>query len=58
MSESLKRIVLTRREAVLLSAWAGISMVGSGSPLASDSIKTAAHQEPGNCSTGRWCFHV
>ncbi len=25
MSESLKRIVLTRREAVLLSAWAGIT---------------------------------
>jgi para-nitrobenzyl esterase len=51
MSESSKRNVLTRREALLLSATAGISMVGGNSALASDSIKTAAHQEPGNCST-------
>ena len=53
MSESTKRYVLTRREALLLSATAGISIVGGNSALASDSIKTAAHQEPGNCSTPR-----
>ena len=51
MSESSKRIVLTRREALLLSATAGISMVGGNPALASSSIKTASHQEPGNCST-------
>jgi len=28
-------------------------MVARGSALASDSTKTAAHQEPGNCSTPR-----
>ncbi len=51
MSESSKRVVLTRREALLLSATAGITMVAGESALASDSIKTAARQEPGNCST-------
>ncbi len=53
MSESVDRIVLTRREALILSATAGVSIVASKSALASDSIKTAAHQEPGNCSTPR-----
>src|SRR5271156_3415490 len=52
MSEFSKRI-LTRREALLLSATAGISVAAGKSALASDSIKTAAHQEPGNCSTPR-----
>ena len=52
MSESSKRI-LTRREALRLSATAGMSMVAGERALASDSIKTAAHQEPGNCSTPR-----
>ncbi len=51
MSESSKRIALTRREALLLSATAGIGMVAGEPLLASDSIKTAAHQEPGTCST-------
>jgi para-nitrobenzyl esterase len=51
MSESSKRTVLTRREALLLSATPGISMVAGEPACASDSIKTAAHQEPGNCST-------
>lgn len=51
MSELAKRIVLTRREAFLLSATAGLSVAAGKSALASDSIKTAAHQEPGNCST-------
>ncbi|UWZ84150.1 carboxylesterase/lipase family protein [Occallatibacter riparius] len=50
MSETSKR-VLTRREALLLSATAGITMVAGEPALASDSIKTAAHQEPGNVST-------
>src|SRR5580698_8586412 len=52
MSESSKRI-LTRREALLLSATAGIGMVAGEPALASDSVKTAAHQEPGNVSTPR-----
>ena len=52
MSESSMRI-LTRREALLLSATAGIGMVAGEAALASDSIKTAAHQEPGNVSTPR-----
>ena len=52
MSEFSKRI-LTRREALLLSATAGIGVVAGQSALASDSIKTAAHQEPGNVSTPR-----
>ena len=52
MSASSKR-TLTRREALLLSATAGIGVVAGQSALASDSIKTAAHQEPGNVSTPR-----
>src|SRR5579863_3957416 len=52
MSDSSMR-VLTRREALLLSATAGIGMVAGEPALASDSIKTAAHQEPGNVSTPR-----
>jgi para-nitrobenzyl esterase len=53
MSESTRRTLLTRREALFLSATAGISIAASKSALASDSVKTAAHQEPGNCSTPR-----
>ncbi len=52
MSGSSKR-TLTRREALLLSATAGIGIVAGQPALASDSIKTAAHQEPGNVSTPR-----
>lgn len=52
MSESSKR-VLTRREALILSATAGIGLVGGQPSPASDSIKTAAHQEPGNVTTPR-----
>ena len=53
MSRSEKSTVITRRDALLLAATAGIS-IGTGAPaLASDSIKTAAHQGPGNCSTPR-----
>jgi len=53
MSESSNRIVLTRREALLLSATAGAGIAVAKSALASDSTKTGAHQEPGNCSTPR-----
>ncbi|HUZ93893.1 MAG TPA: carboxylesterase family protein [Edaphobacter sp.] len=53
MSESSNRTILTRREALLLSATAGVSLAAGRSAFASDSIKTAAHQEPGNCSTPR-----
>ncbi len=48
-----KSIVMNRREALLLSATAGLSLATGRSALASDSIKTGAHQEPGNCSTPR-----
>src|ERR1700728_2341297 len=50
MSEFSRR-VLTRREALLLSSTAGVGMAASRPALASDSIKSAAHQEPGNVST-------
>ncbi len=53
MSESQDRIVVTRREALFLCATAGVSLAAGQSALASDSIKTAARQEPGNCSTPR-----
>ena len=53
MSESSNRIVLTRREALLLSASAGVGIAAGKSAFASDSVKTAAHQEPGNLSTPR-----
>ena len=53
MSEPSNRIVLTRRQALLLSASAGVSIATAKSAFASDSIKTAAHQEPGNFSTPR-----
>src|SRR5579872_7634194 len=53
MPESAKRTRLTRREALIASATAGVGIAVGKSALASDSIKTAAHQEPGNCSTPR-----
>lgn len=43
---------LNRRQALLLSA-AGMGAALTGTARASDSTKTAAHQEPGNCSTPR-----
>ena len=43
---------LNRREALKLSAAAGIGIASSVPALASDSVKTGVHQqEPGNCST-------
>jgi para-nitrobenzyl esterase len=53
MSKSSSGTFLTRREALLLSASAAMNIGGVRSAVASDSIKTAAHQEPGNCSTPR-----
>jgi len=44
---------MNRREALLFSAVAGASMALGQPALASDSTKTAAHQEPGNCTTPR-----
>jgi para-nitrobenzyl esterase len=53
MTKPQDRILLSRREALLLSATAGFGLAAARPALASDSIKTAAHQEPGNCSTPR-----
>ena len=51
--DSQCRLKLNRRQALLLSAAAGLGAALPGTARASDSIKTAAHQEPGNCSTPR-----
>jgi hypothetical protein len=53
MKKSLERTILSRRRALLLGATAGLSVAGAPLALSSDSIKTGAHQEPGNCSTPR-----
>src|SRR5215472_12355730 len=53
MSKSTNRTALTRRQALFLSATAGLSLATANSAVASDSIKTGAHQEPGNVSTPR-----
>jgi para-nitrobenzyl esterase len=53
MAKSSNRTGLTRREALILSATAGVGIAASTRAAASDSIKTAAHQGPGNCSTLR-----
>ena len=45
------RSQLTRRQALLLSATAGIGAALTGTARASDSVKTAVHQEPGTAST-------
>ena len=52
-ANSERGILLNRREALFLSATAGIGLAAGRQAHASDSIKTAAHQEPGNCSTPR-----
>ena len=52
-SQSLNRNQISRRQALLLSATAGIGAALTGTARASDSIKTAVHQEPGTCSTPR-----
>lgn len=52
-SDSDNRIKFSRRQALLLSAAAGMGAALPGTAHASDSTKTAAHQEPGSCSTPR-----
>ena len=53
-SDFENRVRLNRREALILSATAGMGLAMTNQAQASDSIKTAAHQqEPGNCSTPR-----
>ena len=51
--KSKSNVLLNRREALLLSATAGMGLALNGPALALDNTKTAAHQEPGNCTTPR-----
>ncbi len=44
---------LSRRDLLRLSATASLGLAVSKSSVALDNTKTAAHQEPGNCSTPR-----
>src|SRR5438045_1024041 len=53
MSKSKDSVVLTRREALLLSTSAGLGAALSKPAFGSDSVKAAAHQGPGNVSTPR-----
>src|SRR5581483_4640747 len=53
MANSKESVFLTRREALLLSTTAGLGAALSKPAFGSDSVKTAAHQEPGNVSTPR-----
>ena len=53
MAKSKQSMVLTRREALLLSTTAGLGAALSKPAFASDSVKTGTHQEPGNVSTPR-----
>ena len=49
-SDSRKSASLNRRDLLRISAAAGIGLAVSKPDAAMDSTKTAAHQEPGNCS--------
>ena len=53
MADSTKRAGLTRREALILSSTAGVGLATTNFAAASDSVKTAAHQGPGNLTTPR-----
>src|SRR3954462_11355905 len=53
MADSTKRAGLTRREALILSSTAGVGIAATNFAAASDSVKTAAHQDPGNLTTPR-----
>ena len=55
MSRQIRKnlFFLTRREALLLSTTAGLGAALSKPAFGSDSVKTGAHQEPGNVSTPR-----
>jgi len=51
---STNGVRLNRREALLLSAAAGMGTALAEHAHASDSTKTGVHQEPGSCSTPRF----
>jgi len=53
MTQSGNHHLMNRREALLFGATAGMSAAMAPAALAMDDTKTAAHQEPGNCSTPR-----
>jgi para-nitrobenzyl esterase len=53
MSDSGDRSLMNRREALLFSAAAGVSVALGRPALAMDNTKTTAHQGPGNCTTPR-----
>jgi para-nitrobenzyl esterase len=53
MLKSMNGTFLNRREALLLATTAGVGATVTKGGFASDSTKTAVHQEPGNCSTPR-----
>src|SRR6478735_40817 len=53
MAESPNRSLLTRREALILSTTVGLGAALCKPAFGSDSVKTGAHQEPGNVSTPR-----
>src|SRR5512138_2722271 len=53
MVDSNTRARFTRREALILSSTAGVAVAATNVAAASDSVKTAAHQSPGNLTTPR-----
>lgn len=53
MPRSLNPEILSRRNALLLAATAGVGSAAEPIAFASDSVKTGAHQELGYCSTPR-----
>jgi para-nitrobenzyl esterase len=53
MSNSKDSVVLTRRQALLLSSTVGLGAALSKPAFGSDSVKTPSHREPGNLSTPR-----
>ena len=53
MRKSKDSSLLTRREALLMSATVGLGAALSKPVFGSDSVKTGAHQDPGNVSTPR-----
>src|SRR5206468_7298974 len=53
MPKPLNPTILSRRNALLLAATASVGVTGEQLAFGSDSVKTGAHQEPGNCSTPR-----
>jgi hypothetical protein len=53
VSNPESRTDVTRREALLLSTTVGLGAALNKPAFGSDSVKTGAHQEPGNVSTPR-----